>query len=190
MNILEKIDIRFDPTEAFNYYQELENNYQRYKWTYGDFSPSVPENSNYEIMFGWSLNTNNNVDNQPNWDGNGNVFRNTPCAFGFGKKILDFFPNAEYICVTVHPPGTYLGLHEDDEKYKRLHLPLTVSDKFYFIDKDYKEFYMSPGNVHILHTELTHGAVHNGDMSRAHLLVKYPTKLIHEVYEKSGAIIQ
>lgn len=189
MDILEKLDIRFNPDEAFEYYKELENNYQMYKWTYGDFSPSVPENSNYEIMFGWSLNTNNDTDNAPNWDGNGTNFRNTPCAFGFGKKVMDFFPNAEYICVTVHPHGTYLGLHEDDEKYKRLHLPLTVSNNFYFIDKDYKKFYMHPGSVHILHTELTHGARHDGVEPRAHLLVKYPTNLINEIYEKAGMTI-
>jgi hypothetical protein len=184
--LLEKLDIKFDPEEAFDYYQELEKKYQEYKWTYGDFSPPVPPNSNYEKMFGWSLNSNTNIDNAPNRDFNGNHFRDTPCAFGFGKKVMNFFNDKNYVCVTVFPPDTHLGIHDDDCTYKRIHLPLSKHENFFFFDEYQNKFVTEPGNVYILHTERLHGASNSGTDFRSHLLVKYETRLMDRIYSKQG----
>lgn len=187
--LLEKLDIRFDPNEAYEFYCNLENRYRQYRWVYGDFNPPVPGNSNYEKMFGWSLNTNNDINNSPNWDHNGIVFKDTPCVTGFGKKIMDFFNVNNYSCVTVFPADTHLGLHNDDYTYKRIHLPLTRHTNFFFFDEHQNKFNTDPGYVYILHTERLHGAKNLGNDCRAHLLIKYNAESISEVYNKQGLII-
>jgi len=187
--LLEKLDITFDPKEALDYYLELENNYQKYKWNYKDWNSDASKDSYYAKMFGWSMNSNNDVDNEPNRDGNGNNFRETPCAFGFGKKVMDFFKGANYVCVTVVPPNTYLNLHTDDNRYKRIHIPITTHERFFFYDQYRNRFRVELGNVFILHTERLHGAKHLGTNFRAHIMVKYPTPLIENVYNKNGLII-
>jgi hypothetical protein len=187
--LLEKLDIKFDPKEALDYYYELEKNYQPYRWNYRDWNLDAPAKSYYGKMFGWSMNSNNNVDNAPNRDGNGNDFRDTPCAFGFGKKIMDFFTGANYVCVTVVPPDTQLSLHTDDDRYKRIHIPITADDRFFFYDQHRNRFKLELGNVYILHTERLHGAKHLGTNTRAHLMIKYETKLIDNIYAKQSLTI-
>jgi hypothetical protein len=184
--LLEKLNIRFDPNEAYEYYQELEKKYQTYRWNYKEYNPDASPNSYYGTMFGWSMNSNTDLDNAPNRDGNGNNFRDTPCAFGFGKKVMEFFEGCNYVCVTVVPPGTHLSLHTDDPTYKRIHLPLTTHEKFYFYDQHRNRQYTESGNVYILHTERLHGAKHSGLGHRAHLMVKYKTSLIDKIYAKEG----
>jgi hypothetical protein len=184
--LLEKLNIKFDPEEAFDYYQQLEKNYQGYKWEYKDYNPDASTKSYYGKMFGWSMNSNNDLNNAPNRDGNGNNFRETPCAFGFGKKVMDFFEGANYVCVTVVPPDTHLSLHTDDDRYKRIHIPLTTHDRFFFYDQYRNRFKLDLGNVYILHTDRLHGAKHLGTNYRAHLMVKYDAKSIDKIYAKKG----
>jgi hypothetical protein len=187
--LLEKLDIKFNPTEALEYYQTLEKDYQAYKWNYIDYNTGASKNSYYGSMVGWSMNSNNGINNAPNRDKNGNNFKDTPCAFGFGKKVMDFFSGANYVCVTVMPPNTRLSLHTDDATYKRIHLPMTNDDKFFFFDQHRNKFKVEPGNVYILHTDRLHGAKHLGTNFRSHIMVKYETNLIDTIYSKQGLTI-
>jgi hypothetical protein len=187
--LLEKLDITFDPEEALEYYLELEKNYQEYRWNYSDYNPDASSKSYYGKMYGWSMNSNTDLNNAPNRDWNGDNFRETPCAFGFAKKVMNFFKDANYVCVTVVPPDTHLSLHVDDARFKRIHLPLTKHEKFYFYDQHRQKHTTEPGNVYILHTERFHGAKHQGIDFRAHLMVKYETNLINSIYSKHGSKI-
>jgi len=186
--LLEKLDIKFDPVEALDYYYELEKNYQEYKWNYSNCNPNASAKSYYGKMFGWSMNSNNGAYNEPNMDGNGNNFKEIPCAFGFGKKVMDFFKVTNYVCVSVVPPNTHLSLHTDNNRYKRIHIPLTTDDKFFFYDQHRNRFKLELGNVYILHTEKLHGAKHLGTNFRAHLMIKYETDLMNNIYAKQGKI--
>jgi hypothetical protein len=114
--IVTPLNVTFDITQAIEYYNQLEANFQHLKW-------SMPEDFYYETIrgiYGWSLLIPNEANSSAPFSSAQGLdvlkkenFKETPAAFGFGKKVIDTFPTAFRMVIGASPPGTHFLPHID-----------------------------------------------------------------------------
>lgn len=177
---IKKLDnIKFDINELIDYFYSLEKDYQHLKW-------SVPENLDplthrISNLYSWAIQSNlkdpskpcppYHIQNVEDRDQNDSFQIPTELIFGFGKKIIDSFPNVRQTIITGHPPGTFIDQHIDSEEFVKIHIPIKTNNDSFFIFGEEK-FNLEVGNAYIVNTAMKHGTENNGDTDRIHLIFK------------------
>lgn len=177
---VKKLDnIKFDINELIDYFHKLEQNYQHLKWT-------VPGNMNklahkVDEVYSWAIQSNMkdpskpcppyHIQNKEDQDPSDSFQIPTELIFGFGKKIVDTFPNIRQTVIACHPPGTYIDQHIDSENFVKVHIPIKTNSNSYFIYGEEK-FNLEVGNAYLINTAIMHGTDNKGDSDRVHLIFK------------------
>jgi hypothetical protein len=95
----------------------------------------------------------------------------TELIFGFGKKIVDSFPNVRQTVIAGHPPGSFIDQHVDTDKFVKIHIPIITNSNSYFSFGD-ENYNLSVGNAYMINTALMHGTDNRGETDRVHLIFK------------------
>lgn len=177
---VKKLDnIKFDINELIDYFHKLEHDYQHLKWT-------VPDDMNrlthrVDEVYSWAIQSNMkdpskpcppyHIQNVDDRDPSDSFQIPTDLLFGFGKKIVDTFPNVRQTVIACHPPGTFIDQHIDSENFVKVHIPIKTNPNSYFIYGEEK-FNLEVGNCYLINTATMHGTDNQGDSDRVHLIFK------------------
>ena len=173
MPITENLNIRIDPLLTLSYYEELKKNHIDSKWSYKNYNPYIPENSNYDNMVGCGILDSTQIPSKID-----------SAYFGYGQKIIDFFNFPSRSCISVVQPGSHLSLHVDNGV--KIHIPLTDSKECYFFDEYSNYIPITIGSVYLLHTNRPHGMKYEGHNNRAHIIISCDEKYLDTIYSKKG----
>lgn len=186
-DILELPNIKFDYNELVSYYSKVTQNFKHFKWTldmpnpihgYGILSnlkdpnkPISPPSKKSNILESEKL----------------PAFTNkTPLVFGFAEKILNVFEDVEELGITSHTAGSILPPHIDKDAHLRIHFPIEVDEKSYFLFGD-KKYNLQSGKAYLINTKRVHATHNQGTVTRTHLLFKIPMcsvdKIINSEYK-------
>jgi len=185
--IKELPNIKFSHTALLNYYNEVVQNYQHLKWT-----PAGIDTLNHKVggVYSWAIQSNlkdpskpcppydikNDVDIHPN-----NDFKvPTELIFGFGKIVVEAFPEVRQTVISAHPPGTVIGEHIDNDEFVKIHIPIKANNNSFFVFGDEK-YNLEEGKAYLINTTLPHGTTNEGDTDRIHLIFKFPIELVDTV---------
>jgi len=170
------LPITIDLEEAFDYYCVLERDYQHLKWKMpiNGFQPNI----SLRNISGWAIQTPKDV-NEPHcivYDTNlqgRELAKETACAFGFSKKLLEAFPTAFRMYITINSPGVVVAPHVDDKnvprKIYRIVIPIQTNDKATWTT-DEGIVHFDVGTVNLIDPLLRHGTQNYGDTDRIHLM--------------------
>jgi hypothetical protein len=201
MTIITPLEIVFDITEGLDYLKSLDK-FFHLRWSFNDLRESEryqsdrqhnSPNHNVTPLYYWTLRSNQYDNWRPErldyyFEDCGTEYKNTELVFGFAEKLLRLFPDMCSMHIGGHPPGAKLELHQDDEEYFRIHVPLVTNNQAYFFGEDGVKYYLMPGRLYILETKKYHGTANNGDSDRIHLLFKMPRHLLDDVIKLTGRI--
>jgi hypothetical protein len=173
------LPITIDLKEAFDYYCVLERDYQHLKWKMPTNGFRRIDEEGYQpTISGWAIQTPGDI-NEPhcmlhdtNLQGR-DIAKETACAFGFAKKLLETFPTAFRMYITVNSPGVVVLPHVDDKnmprKIYRIVIPIQTNDKAtWTVDEGI--IHLDAGTVNLLDPSLKHGTQNDGDTDRVHLM--------------------
>jgi hypothetical protein len=99
--------------------------------------------------------------------------------FGYLKELKDTvlakFTEFDAWTAVTHGPGTRLGMHQDEEEWMTVHIPVYTNEKaMWTIGGD--EFFMPLGNAYIINSTIPHDVVNYGDTDRIHIYFCILTK--------------
>lgn len=185
------LNIQFSMTELLDYYYTLEQSYQYLKFNMID---DTKNNDKHMLkgVYGWGIQTNLENDNVPcppyhvHKDGS-DTYKDTKLMFGFAKKLKDFFPSIRQLGIAVHPPGTMISQHIDNDDYFKIHIPIKVNDNSYFIFGEDKDV-MLPNKMYLVETKYMHGTHNLGDTNRVHMLFKLPRVEFEDTLKLEGSL--
>ena len=179
-------NVKFSFEELLDYYKEVKDRYKHLECR----SPVFPNGYSYAMQTKLS---NPNLPcppfHMPGELGVNNSFDTpTPLMFGFAQKILDNFPYAKQLVITVHGPGAQIEFHTDDElflpeEHIKIHIPIESNDKSYF-QYDRENIVMEPGSVYLVNTTIPHGTDNQGQTERAHMIFKVPVSAVDDILTK------
>lgn len=185
------LNIKFNLTELLDYYYTLEQSYQYLKF---DMLNEVKDSDKHDLVgvYGWGIQSNLENLNVPcppyhvHKNGTDN-YRDTVLMFGFAKKLKNFFPNIRQLGISVHPPGTRIAQHTDNDEYFKIHIPLLINEQSYFIFGEEKNV-MRPGQMYLVDTKYMHGTYNLGDTNRVHMLFKLHRSEFDKTLKLEGTI--
>lgn len=184
---IEKLDnIKFSFNELTEYYQTIKSNYKHLECR----SEIFPNGYSYAMQ---TKLADPNVPcppfHMPGETGvNNNFDTPTPLMFGFAKKILDNFPYAKQLVITVHGPGAQIEFHTDvelflPEEHVKIHFPIETNNASYF-QYDQEDFVLETGSAYLVNTTIPHGTDNQGTTERAHLIFKVPVSSVTDIINK------
>jgi hypothetical protein len=173
------LPITFNVAEAIEYYNELKSNYQHLKWKLPTSAFRRVEDDTYEpTITGWGILASGDV-NKPHQmiDDVGlqgrEFYKETPCVFGFAKKLLDAFPTAFRIYLTVNTPGVEVLPHIDAKnmprKTYRITIPIITNEDAVWTTEE-GNVHMPAGGVYLIDWSIMHGTQNNGTTDRVHFM--------------------
>ena len=173
-----QLPITFDLNEALDYYHTLEKQYQHLKWKMPMSGQVTEQDKCSESIVGWAIQTPSDI-NEPHCMLNDTqiqgreFYKETPCAFEFAKKLLNKFPTAFRMYLTVNAPGVIVEPHIDNEnipeKIYKIIIPIQTNDKATWTT-DTGTVHLGAGNVYLVDTLNTHGTQNYGDTDRVHFM--------------------
>jgi hypothetical protein len=207
--LIETLNFNINPTELNSYYIELQDKFQDYKWTYQINQDQIKDvfldvyagvNPKKQSGYGWAITTNNldkSVKANIPWYNIAKRYdqgitelpaeRRTPMAFGLAKRILDKIPYARCMSLSVFEPGTELVPHKDEPFLLRVHIPICVNSKSYWLNNDgYANFEL--GNAYLCDTRESHSVHNDGTTDRVHLLFAIPQDCEQAIKKITGHI--
>lgn len=181
-------NVKFDPAELASYYEEIKKNYQHMKWTPGHSIDTKTHSVNE--MYSWAIQSNLKDPSKPCppyhiYTGE-QVSEADDCRvptemiFGFGKKIIDLFPDVRQLGISGHPPTTKIDLHPDNDEFLKIHIPIETNPDAWFLYEDEK-FNMQVGNAYLVNTTILHGTDNRGSTDRVHLIFKFPIEMLEVI---------
>jgi Aspartyl/Asparaginyl beta-hydroxylase len=191
-----KLPITFDLNESLEYYQILQKDFQPLKW---DMPVLGFRHTNEEIIptiTGWAIQTPKDI-NEPHCmiedaDIQGKEFaKETPCAFGFAKKLIDFFPTAFRMYITVNSPGVVVVPHVDTIGVPRttckIIIPIQTNEKATWSIED-DVFHLDAGSLYLMNTSITHSTKNEGTTDRVHIMLEFFEEEFEVLKNMSGHI--
>jgi hypothetical protein len=97
----------------------------------------------------------------------------TPMIFGIAQRIIDLFPEASRMALSVVKPGTHLKRHNDENFLWRVHLPI-YSEEGSIWSTDDENIHMKVGNAYLCDTRSPHSVTNDSSANRVHLLFALP----------------
>lgn len=187
---VKKLDnIKFNYDELLDYYNKVVSNFSHLKWMPSDSTNKLDHN--VDNIYSWAIQSNYLDPNIPCppyhidttsalVDPENKFSTPTKLVFGFGKKIVDTFPEVRQTGIAGHPPGTKIQLHPDNDEFLKIHIPIKTNPNAWFFFEDEK-FNLEIGSAYLVNTILPHGTYNEGDTDRVHLIFKFPTSLVDEI---------
>jgi aspartyl/asparaginyl beta-hydroxylase (cupin superfamily) len=183
-DVLELPNIKFNYQELADYYFKVKHDFVHLEWTldtpcpihgYGILSnlknPSKP------------ISPLSGKDSTPEDEKLPAFTNRTPLVFGFAEKVLETFDDVEELGITSHTSGSMLPPHIDKDAHLRIHFPIEVDEKSYFIFGD-KKYNLQPGKAYLINTKRTHATHNQGSKTRTHLLFKIPMGRVNDIINK------
>ena len=182
-------NLKFNHIELLSYYNKVVAEYQHLKWVptgiIDELDHSVKE------IYSWAIQSNYvdptipcppyHIDVDSLLVDPENSFSNpTDLVFGFGKQIVNLFPEIRQTSISGHPPDTKIQLHPDNDEFLKIHIPIETNPNAWFFFEDEK-FNLEIGSAYLINTILPHGTFNEGDTDRVHLIFKFPTKLVDKI---------
>ena len=188
---IKKLDnIKFNVNELIGYYHKLENDYQHMKWTVPDDMDRLTHR--VEEVYSWAIQSNlkdptkpcppYHIQNVDDRDPSDSFQIPTELIFGFGKKIIDSFPDVRQTVIACHPPNTFIDQHVDSDNFVKIHIPIITNSDSYFIFGEEK-FNLEAGNAYLINTSLMHGTDNQGSSDRIHLIFKISVEDARHIME-------
>lgn len=172
-------NITFNSEELIDYFNTLVSDYQHMKWTVPDDMDTLTHR--VDNIYSWAIQSNlkdpskpcppYHIQDKESRDPSDSFQIPTELIFGFGKKIIDTFPNVRQTVIACHPAGSFIDQHVDTDKFVKIHIPIITNDKSYFSFGD-EDFNLEVGNAYMINTALLHGTDNRGDSDRVHLIFK------------------
>lgn len=187
---IKKLDnIKFDHYELVDYYNQVKTKFAYLKWAPSEKTEKLDHS--VDKMYSWAIQSNYinadipcppyHIDTESELADPENKFSNpTKLIFGFGKKIVDAFPEIRQTSIAGHPPGTKISLHPDNDEFLKIHIPIETNPNAWFLFENEK-FNLEVGSAYLINTTISHGTCNEGNSDRVHLIFKFPTKLIDEI---------
>lgn len=97
------------------------------------------------------------------------IDRQSELQFGFAKKILDIFPEADVFELLVNPVGTKYNKHTDDGESFRVIIPIISDEGAVWHFDDATNVTQPPGNAYLLEKHLPHATDVLGPLDRVSL---------------------
>jgi hypothetical protein len=174
-------NVVFDQNELISYYDKIDKDYQHMKWTPGNNIDTKTHSVNE--MYSWAVQSNLKDPTKPcppyHIDAGEEISEADNCQtpteliFGFGKKIIDTFPEVRQLGISGHPPNTKIDLHPDNDEFLKIHIPIITNPDAWFLYEDEK-FNMQVGNAYLVNTTILHGTYNQGSTDRIHMIFKFP----------------
>lgn len=172
-------NIKFNMIELLEYYNTLVSDYQHLKWTV----PSTMNTLTHRVdsMYSWAIQSNlkdptlpcppYHIQDKELVDSKDTFQVPTDLIFGYGRKILDTFPNVRQTVIACHPPDTFIDQHIDTEQFVKIHVPIITNSQSYMVFGD--ELYnLRVGSMYMINTSYMHGVHNRGTTDRVHLIFK------------------
>jgi hypothetical protein len=191
-----QLPITFDLDEALDYYHTLTQKFQHLKWSMPLSGQVTGDDQFSESIVGWAIQTPRKVyephcmlyDTQIQGR---ELHKETPCAFGFAEKLLNRFPFAFRMYLTVNAPGVIVEPHVDNEniprKIYKIIIPIQTNDKAIWTTDD-GIVHLDAGNVYLVDTLKTHGTENYGGNDRVHFMFEIFEEDFELVKNMSGHI--
>ena len=190
------LPVSFDLNEALAYYEELKTNFQHFRWKMPTRAFRKFEDPLYKpAVYGWAIQTPGDI-NEPHimlYDaeiGGRENHKETPCAFGFAKKLLDAFPTAFRMYVTVNTPGVEVLPHVDNivsKKRYRITVPIQTNPDAFWITPE-GNVHLDVGKVYLIDWSIRHGTQNNGTTDRVSFMFEVYADDIQTIKETSITI--
>lgn len=189
-------NLKFNYNKLLDYYNIVVKEYQNLKWVptgkINELDHSVKE------IYSWAIQSNYidpnipcppyHIDVYSSLVDPDNSFSNpTELVFGFGKKIVNLFPEVRQASISGHPPSTKIQLHLDNDEFLKIHIPIITNPNAWFFFEDEK-FNLEIGSAYLVNTILPHGTFNEGDTDRVHLIFKFPTRLVDTILSNTWLI--
>ena len=174
-------NVVFDQNKLISYYDTINKDYQHMKWIPGNNIDTKTHAVNE--MYSWAVQSNlkdptkpcppYHIDAGEEISEADNFQVATELIFGFGKKIIDTFPEVRQLGISGHPPNTKIDLHPDNDEFLKIHIPIITNPDAWFFYEDEK-FNMQVGNAYLVNTTILHGTHNQGSTDRIHMIFKFP----------------
>lgn len=177
---IKKLDnIKFSHKELVEYYEKIKNEYQHLRWD----SSMLTDHKDHKVqgLYSWAIQSNlkdpskpcapYHIDNSEAVDAKDKFNVPTDLLFGFGRRVVEAFPNVRQTVIAAHPPGTKINFHIDNEEFVKIHIPIYANNQSYFEFEDEK-FLLEEGNAYLVNTALMHATDNLGDTDRIHFIFK------------------
>lgn len=104
----------------------------------------------------------------------------TPMLFGIAQRILDLFPEASRMALSVITHGTVLKRHNDENFLWRVHLPIYSEPGSVWITEE-GETHMEVGSAYLCDTREFHSVRNDSGAVRVHLLFALPESSLEKL---------
>lgn len=189
-------NLKFNYIELLSYYNTIVKDFQYLKWVPTGIIDELDHSIKH--MYSWAIQSNYkdieipcppyHIDTESVLSDPNDTFSNpTKLVFGFGKKIVNLFPEVRQTSIAGHPPGTKIQLHPDNDEFLKIHIPIKTNPKSWFIFEDEK-FNLEIGSAYLINTTILHGTYNEGDTDRVHLIFKFPTRLTDDILNNDWLI--
>ena len=190
------LSITFDLHEALEYYHTLEQYYQHLKWNMPVLGFRHTSEEIVPTITGWAIQTPRDPHTPhcmiEDAEIQGREFaKETPCAFGFARKLLDFFPTAFRMYITVNSPGVVVVPHVDTigvpQVTSKIIIPIQTNDKATWTIED-TVLHLDEGKLYFMDTSITHSTQNDGDTDRVHIMLEFFASEETTIKNMSGRI--
>lgn len=201
-----ELPITFNEEEALDYYHTLVRDYQHLKWKMTETEPGsgfVPESAFLREetdmipnVIGWAILTPKDV-NEPHcmlYDTEiqgREYYKETPCAFGFAKKLLDKFPTVFRMYLTVNSPGVVVLPHVDNENMPRRIYKIIIpvqTNPYATWTVDEGVIHFKTGCVYLVDTLKTHATQNLGNTDRVYFMFEFLEEDLESIKNLNGII--
>ena len=188
MFLIHKLKQTIDIDEIRNYYNTVVNDFDYLKWSSSldAVEPGVGGHC-FENLYGWGIESNQLDIEQPCPPYNilqlKSEYKETKLVFGPIVKLKELFPNSHQYSIAGHPKGTRVNLHQDSDKYLKIHIPIYTNTSAEFIFEDSKFHLAANGSMYLVNTQMMHGTNNLGDADRIHLFFKVPVSDLDKIME-------
>ena len=195
--LVEPLNFTVDINDLKDYYAVLKSNHADRNWSYNDNTNDVrediynfnTENSNDRNANGWAItipkffNTNEQIVPWLNIHkdfvyGKEHIVQehHTPLVFGIVQTLLDTFPYAKNVALTVFEPGAQFVPHKDEDYLLRVHIPIYTSSKSRWLTEEGYASINQAGRAYLCDTRELHSVHNDGDTDRVHLIFAIETQ--------------
>jgi hypothetical protein len=198
--MIQKLDLTYSVEEALEYYNTLENKFQKLKWHYyNDHNDPthIDKKNNVNNFQGWGLQTiysdldfPYHPDIDPH-DEDPEYFKDTPLIFGFAERVLRLFDEPHRSFLMIDYPKSYIGKWKSGN---RLHFNIFVPIKCNkgiqirsFTDPIQKEI-IEEGNVYLITSDNDIEFKNIVETSNVFMFFAVPNKYLNDALSKKGMI--
>lgn len=195
-----KLELEYSVDEALEYYQELENKFQKLKWHYErDHNDTVaidPKN-NMNDYEGWGLQTiysdiwfPYHCDIDPHDEGP-EYFKDTPLVFGFVEKLFKKFKQTYRSFLIVDSPKSYIAKWKSGNRdHFKVCVPIICNSQTFarsYTETIQKEQLIA-GSIYIVLSEVDMEYINDGDTRNVYIVFNVPSQYLNEVLEYKGKL--